>query len=416
VNTVEPGRAVSPSSAERARSGCLVLFFSLFFLAGCGFLYLIFVRPVWGIWQARDWEATPCVILSSQVREHDDDDGTTYSVAISYRYQYRGETYRADRYHFYSGSSSGYAGKRAIVDRHPVGSEQTCYVNPADPTQAVIERGLTWDLLWGLLPLIFILIGGGGMLYALGAIRSSRAAHTCPLDWQPQPASASMAVAPMDPSELGLDATRGPVTMKPRESPLGRLIGSLIATIFWNGIVSIFLVQLVRDWQRGNFQLLLALFLTPFVLVGLVLLGVVVYSFLGLFNPRPEVTFEQSTVRLGEAIEMKWQFRGSTGSLRGLKIVLHGIEQATYRRGTTTTTDTATFLETKLLEMHDPLDIASGEVRIEVPAGSMHTFEGPSNKILWSVKLHGEVAWWPDVDAAYPLVVLPQEPSRLSRR
>ena len=41
------------------------------------------------------------------------------------------------------GSSSGYAGKRRVVNAHPVGSLQTCYVDPDDPAASVINRGFT---------------------------------------------------------------------------------------------------------------------------------------------------------------------------------------------------------------------------------------------------------------------------------
>ena len=53
------------------------------------------------------------------------------------------------------------------IDNLPPGTITTCYVDPDDPGEAVIYRGFSWVYLFALLPLVFIAIGGGGMLFAL---------------------------------------------------------------------------------------------------------------------------------------------------------------------------------------------------------------------------------------------------------
>ena len=79
-------------------------------------------------------------------------------------YRMNGGEYRANRYSFMGGSSSGYAGKQAIVSRYPPGAQVICYVDPTDPTQAVLERGFTPIMLLGLLPLLFIAAGLFGLV------------------------------------------------------------------------------------------------------------------------------------------------------------------------------------------------------------------------------------------------------------
>lgn len=79
-------------------------------------------------------------------------------------YESKGKEYRSTRYHVKAGvSSSGFSGKAAIVNRYPPGTETTCDVNPRDPTDAVIERGFTSELFYGLIPLMFMLIGARGL-------------------------------------------------------------------------------------------------------------------------------------------------------------------------------------------------------------------------------------------------------------
>jgi hypothetical protein len=37
----------------------------------------------------------------------------------------------------------------------------------------------------------------------------------------------------------------------------------------------------------------------------------------------------------------------------------------------------------------------------------MHSFEAGHNKIIWSLRVHGDIYRWPDVKDEYPIVVLP---------
>ncbi len=56
--------------------------------------------------------------------------------------------------------TSGLVDKAAIVARLPAGTKTVCFVNPDDPLDAVIERGPTRELLFGLvIPLPITLLG-----------------------------------------------------------------------------------------------------------------------------------------------------------------------------------------------------------------------------------------------------------------
>lgn len=149
----------------------LVVFFGIFLLVGAGFFVPFFLLPALRVVEARSWQPVPCEIVSSGVREHAGEDGSTYSVEALYRYRLDGREYLADRYRFLGGSSSGHAAKAAAVARIPAGAEVTCYVNPNDPFDAVIERGFTGDYLFGLVPLVFVLVGGGGLGFVIYGAR-----------------------------------------------------------------------------------------------------------------------------------------------------------------------------------------------------------------------------------------------------
>jgi hypothetical protein len=249
---VPPGRPVVESISERARSpggGCFLIgFFSFFLLIGGVIFVFMFVRPVLGILDARNWVETPCVVESSQVRSPSSDDGTTYSVDILYRYEINGREYKSNRYHFMGGSSSGRGAKRAIVREHPPGRETVCYVNPKDSTEAVLERGFTNDLWFGLIPLVFVGVGAGGILWGVRKMRAGPG--SVPRVRGLAQAESQTGGAPGIPAVSGMDEGMS-VTLKPRWSPWGKVLGMLFFALFWNGITGVFVWQVIQSRRSG---------------------------------------------------------------------------------------------------------------------------------------------------------------------
>jgi len=142
-----------------------VLFSLVFTVVGSVLLYTFLLRPCFKILSARHWPAVPCVILSSDVRSHrDSGHGATYSVNILYGYEFGGREFKANRYDFMGGSSSGSGAKYSIVAQHPPGSRTVCYVNPADPAEAVLKRGFTPTMWLGLIP-FFVCAGGSSWAF-----------------------------------------------------------------------------------------------------------------------------------------------------------------------------------------------------------------------------------------------------------
>ena len=81
----------------------------------------------------------------------------------------------------------------------------------------------------------------------------------------------------------------GPMVLEPIRGPFGKLGCAIVAALFWNGFISLFVWHVVQEWQVGNPQWGPALILTPFVLIGLLLLSSIPYSVLALVNPRPRL-------------------------------------------------------------------------------------------------------------------------------
>jgi hypothetical protein len=410
-----PAERQSISSRATAATGTkfLLILFSLLLLVGAGTFYGFFVRPVGKVLDARDWVATPCVVVSSQVRRHDSDDGTTYSVDILYAYSVNGKEYKSNRYRFMSGSSGGYRGKADLVNRHPPGTRMTCYVNPRDPTDAVLERGFTAHFLFGLIPGVFILVGGGGIVFVLRA--GGRAATASPAQrWQPKELRAPLLRRRMAVTAPAAVSPSGPVVLKPAASPWAKLVGAIVVAAFWNGILSVFVYQVFESWRGGRTEWFLTIFLVPFLLVGLAMLGACGYFFLALFNPRPVLRVSSNAVPLGETLELQWRLIGRVEALGRLRLYLEGREEATYRRGTSTCTDKEVFATVELADINAHPEKRAGGCRAVIPASNMHSFESGNNRIVWTLHVRGDIRWWPDVKEEFPIVILPAPPSRPS--
>lgn len=401
--------------ARRTRAGggagCAVAIFGVFLLAGLGFL-AIFAVPVWRNLEARSWVEVPCEILESSVATHSGDDGATYSVAVRFRYHVDGREHVSERYDFFPGSTSGYDGKARIVERLPPGARTVCYVDPDDPSEAVLDRSFTTEYLFALLPLAFVAAGAGGIVVVLVSSRRSRSRRSGGRpDWLPEPAGGparAVYEGSRRTAAVAAGGAEGPLVLEPKTSPLGQLIGIVLVALFWNGIVGLFAWKLWESWRAGSPDGCATVFLVPFVLVGLVLLVGIPYQFLALFNPRPRLTLTPGRLELGDSAELSWGFRGRPGRIRRLRIRLEGVEEADYSKGKGRSTARETFASYELVDSREPMEITGGSTRVHVPADTMHTLEAADNRVLWTLKLQGEIRFWPDVGQELRVVVRPR--------
>ncbi len=406
----ESQRAISESAKGASGKAVGRVFFGAFLVIGLIVFYFLGIRPVALVISARNWTRLPCTVVSSQVRSHRGDKSTTYSVDILYAYEIGGREYRANRYNFMGGSSSGRAGKAKIVRAHPPGKKTVCYVDRNDPTNAVLVRDFTPSMLLGLIPLVFVLIGAGGLLYVPKSGRQAKPPWRAGVRSLRVRDRAAMAAAASTGPSAWTTEDDGPKELKSAASPLGKFIGGILVAAFWNGIVSVFVWQAVEGWVRHRPDWMLTIFMVPFVLIGLGMIGFVGYAFLGLFNPRPRLVVTPGAVRLGNSFEVRWELRGRTSVLQRLRIHLEGSEEAKYRRGTKTVTDKSVFATVEVANTTDRVSLNAGQARVTVPPELMHSFESTHNKILWKLRVHGDIPRWPDIKEEFPVTILPRPP------
>jgi hypothetical protein len=105
---------------------------------------------------------TPCTVLDKRLGDGGDD---TWRPEIHIQYQVGGHRHDTWTYDAAWAYSSGRAAKEAILTSFVVGQQYPCWYDPANPGgRAVLVRGLDWWMLMALVPLVFVVIGAGGLI------------------------------------------------------------------------------------------------------------------------------------------------------------------------------------------------------------------------------------------------------------
>jgi hypothetical protein len=110
-------------------------------------LYFAFVLPLAPIYAARHWTAVPCTIIASGMRsDHSAKEyNQKFTEDVVYSYEVAGKTHQGTRYKFlegwYTRSEKGPREAEFVAHYRP-GRQTTCYVNPSNPTDVVLDRGL----------------------------------------------------------------------------------------------------------------------------------------------------------------------------------------------------------------------------------------------------------------------------------
>ena len=400
-------KAISVSKGSGCGAIGLGLFGSAFLTVGLLVSWFLFVQPLLQWSAANSWPTTDGTITSARIESHRGDDSTTYSAEFTYQYEVGGNKFEGDRYNFFNVSGSRKSAKKRL-NAHPVGSKTDVYYDPDNPSNSVMNRDLGWFLLFGLIPMIFVIVGGAivyaAVRYKLSGDDSISKSNALTAG-QPRKATglfSSFAATMTDAIELDQQLD-GPQKLKPESTARGIFLFLLFFGLVWNGIVSIFVVNVVNE----GFPWFTTLFMIPFVLVGLGLIVGIVYCFLALFNPVVEIALSNGTVALGSEFDVAWEVQGNATRFRDFTITIQGQEAATYRQGTDTRTDTEVFRTIEVVKTKASDEMTFGTATIQFPSNTMHTFQSDHNEIKWSIVVHGNIPWWPDVNQTMNFRVRP---------
>ena len=378
-------RPVSPPS------GWFMQICILFLVTGVGGVFLL-AGPTWKLLAARSWTETRCTILYDRIPGSV---GPTGRVNIRYTYVAGGGEHESDRYDFWPGSSGGSGGRSAIADRFPPGAKVPCWFDPGDPSRAVLFRDVSPVWLIGLLPLAAL--GIGIAMLAWARARQFKLEDIPPLP----PGSSPFGVA------LPADVSR-PAELRPAFTPLSPLLGITFLALGWNGFILCFFWRVFVGWWHGRPDVMSTVFLVPALVMGAFLIVVAGRQLLVLFNPRPHITLIPGVLATGGTARLEWRLGSGGRGVRRITITLEGREEARSKSGMDDEANhLAPFLSIAVVDCSRPSEIAGGSTAFTVPGDTIPSFRSARNKIVWSLKVHCDLPYWPDSDEEFEVAMTP---------
>ncbi|MFC1684250.1 DUF3592 domain-containing protein [Pseudomonadota bacterium] len=223
-----------------------------FLLPAIGFLFFSILPNLYDWARMSGWQQVDAQLISSNLESHRGDDSTTYKVVGEYRYLFAGREFRGRRIGISGGSDNigdWHQETHRALHRRPF----RVWVNPGDPSEAVFDPGLRWELL-GFKSIFILVFGmvGGGIIWVMG--RSTPDAPTGVPLWQWDPRWRENRIRSNAKAVVG---------------------ASWFFAIIWNAISAPAAFAVPGELAKGNHLILVALL---FPLVGMGLLAYAVKS------------------------------------------------------------------------------------------------------------------------------------------
>ena len=399
------------------------LFFGIFFVVGCAALAYMLVVLVWPEWRAnRQFEPAICVIVDKRPgkKPATEVEPAVFRPEFQVRYVAGDRQYLADGVYDVTNLYSPDEDKvKAILAGFEIGQKYPCWYDPINPGRVVLVQGYTgWLFVALLIPLSFMIIGGGRMIYALAhwnqsderrSVSDQRAAQ---LDlFEVEPDNRDFPTVPADSHFTNSPGTTLAYRLPISTTTTWRLLAAAVACLLWNALVAIFIVMAVAGLARGKPEWLLIGLLIPFVAGGVGLVVYLVRQILittGVGPTRLEIS--EHPLAPGKPYEI---FLSQAGRLtmQSLEVWLACDERATYRQGTDTRTETRRVFEDRCF-VRENFQILQGlpfesRCRVQVPEGAMHSFAANFNEVSWKLVVKGNVDGWPPYEREFQIVVNP---------
>jgi hypothetical protein len=144
-----------------------------------------------------------------------------------------------------------------------------------------------------------------------------------------------------------------------------------------------------------------------FVGTAIILVALTVYQLLQLVNPRATIKVSSPVVSPGDTLTVDWSI-DRVAKLRRFTIDLEGREEATYQGVRRKYTDRQVFATLPVTNQVPPALASHGFATITIPLAAMHSFDARYNRVVWELRVRGEIRHWPDSDDQFPLTLSPR--------
>jgi hypothetical protein len=349
-------------------------------------------------WQAmKSWDEVPATIRTANLdvkhkTSHSNGStstSTTYKVTASYTYNYKDHSYRGNRVTMHSGSDS-FSYHREIYGElfrcKESGQTFRCYVNPENPSEAILFRAPRWEKVYSYFALMLLFGGAGSGLFYKGL----RNRHT------KQQEDKLKALYPSESWLWKKEWRDGQISSHSKSKMFSAAAGALI----WNLMASLGLILLYGEFRNGNYLVLIFL-IFPAVGIGLAIWAVRLILHWFKFG---QSTFEMQAVPgvIGGALRGRIHTKVNIKPQDGFHLTLSCINRVTTGSGKQRKTR-------ENVRWQDTCDIAREmyeydpsrsviPVLFQIPYDCLETSDdNPKDTIFWRLKVSAKV---PGVDYA----------------
>jgi hypothetical protein len=358
------------------------ILFGVFFMIGAGVMAYAVPMVLRGR-AAQSWPMVPSVIDHATVARHTGSKNTTYSVEVLFHYRYGAKRYGSSRYELINSTSSDRGTVEQQADDLMSEPRRSCYVNPLDPADAVMDR----SYISGIATIagtgaVFMLVGGGGMFLIR---RGAKAQHHAKIE------------------EQLADNARMPTVLKPTMSIRLKFIVGFAVTLIWDGVV-VLLAWIVYSGRQGN-RAMTIYFLIAFGVVGIILLVAMLRSARQLLYPIPHLTLTKHPIWLSENAEVHWEWLGPYHRLTGLKLAIAVFRLPSNQPGYGELQKRHPLWQQPIFETTQPSDLQMGHHAFVIPPEVMPSAEDNS-RIVWAILLDAAFSQPGQLKLEFPINVV----------
>jgi len=367
-------------------------------LMGVFFLGFNVTHPLRRWWQSKEWKETEATITRCELSSRTGLHGPEYSLELTYEYEFGGRHYRSGRRGFGMSIDTPVIDLSQWVATHRPNQRVRCFVDPNEPTEAVLERNL--EIEW-VTPSLGVLMFGFGIYLGLAM-------------WQARSLRRRLVGTALQEYCLG-KPQRKPLEL--RVSPpsllvaIGCVIGSLpLGLAGWWSISKG--VRAMMNWQGDLINSLYGLGAA----IGAICLICQAWKYLvRWWRPRPTLKVTPGTPKVKEAFQVEWKFSGAKQSVNRTRIWLEATEEVKIKMVVRTVhgpmseekIQRLVFATLPVVEATGKAATA-GKAEVSIPAGQMHSFRGFKCGLVWRIKVeYGGAGGWKG-DYEFPVCVMPE--------
>jgi hypothetical protein len=360
---------------------------------GLAFFVFCVLLPAWRWADSRNWIEREATIIRSEVSRESSSHGPTYSLKLTFEYEFRGKTMHSDQKDF--GELGSVADISDWVSSHPAGTRTVCFVNPQKPAQAVLERHFDVGWIW---------VGFGALMLGFGLYMFHQCWKTIALRKRLEGAE----LAKFSLGEIWEETSRLRVFPTPLWIAIAAAAGSVVLGYAggwsaWKGLVAF------RYGRLDTINLLYG----AVAIAGAAWMGTRSAKFFRRSRlPLPVIRVTPGAPRLGEPFLLEWELTSSNRHPYA-RICLEAAEESTIREITAgmhgaaseEKTVRSVFWSKELLQIKE--FERGGTLRYRIPPTAMHSFRGVKYAIQWKIKVVFPVNGSPPVEYSFPIVVQP---------